>query len=144
MRAAQMPTSDPATQRVWYLDSSVALQILLGHSEGAIEWYEQAVEAGQRVVSSSLIGLEIGRVLRRESIDPELGKKFVDELALLRVDDSLLEEAAEIVPHVRSLDAVHLVSAQRLGVEIATVVTHDKNMVKVAEELGFVTLDPAV
>lgn len=139
-----MPPSDCATQCVWYLDSSVALRILLGHSEGAVEWYEQALEASQRVVSSSLIGLEVARVLRRESIDVELGQEFADELTLLRVDDSLLKEAAGIEPHVRSLDAVHLASAQRLGIETVTVVTHDKNMAKAAEELGFVVLDPVV
>lgn len=137
-----MPFSEILQQRVWYLDSSVALRILLGHSEGAIDWYQQVLEAGQRVVSSSLIGLEVARVLRRESIDVSLGQGFVDELVLLRVDDALLREAAEIKPHVRSLDAIHLASAQRLGADATAVVTHDKNMARAAEELGFAVLDP--
>ena len=140
--ASDSLASESAPQRVWYLDSSVALRVLLGHSEGAIDWYEQAVDAGQRVVSSHLIALEVARVLRRESLDVKLGQGFVDELILLRVDDALLGEAAAIKPHVKSLDAIHLASAQRIGAQATTVVTHDKNMARAAEELGFTVLDP--
>lgn len=137
-----MSNSDRAGRPIWYLDSSVALRILLGHSEGAIEWYEQTVEGSQRVVSSRLIGLEIARVLRRGSIDVTLGQEFVDELTLLRVDDALLREAPDIAPPLRSLNAIHLASAQRLGSSGVTVVTHDKNMAAVAGQMGFAVLDP--
>lgn len=68
--------------------------------------------------------------------------EFIDELALLKVDDSLIVAAAAIRPHVTSLDALHLASAQRLGAGAVTVVTHDANMARVADALGFDVHDP--
>lgn len=136
--------SDKHDETVWYLDSSVALYILLGLSEGAIEWYERTLDAGQDVVSSRLISLEVARVLRRESIPVDLGDAFTSELVLLCVDDALMEEAAAIETHVKSLDALHLASALRLGTAVTTIVTHDKSMAKAATHVGFTVFDPLV
>ncbi|NLE98999.1 MAG: type II toxin-antitoxin system VapC family toxin [Propionibacterium sp.] len=67
---------------------------------------------------------------------------FTDELVLMRIDDALMAEAAAIRPHVKTLDALHLASAQRVGVTNVTVVTHDATMLRVADALGFDVLDP--
>ncbi|MFT4050917.1 MAG: type II toxin-antitoxin system VapC family toxin [Microbacterium sp.] len=128
--------------RLWYLDSSVALRIFLAHSPSAVVWFDTRIEAGDTFVSSRLLELETVRVLRRESIDTALAEEFVAELALLSVDDRLITEAAAIRPHVKSLDALHLASAQRLGAGAVTVVTHDANLAQVAEYLGFDVYDP--
>lgn len=73
-----------------------------------MEW---ALEADERVVSSHFLRLEVARVLRRESIDVQLGQDFADTLTLLRVDDALLKEAVAIKPPIRSRYAIHLASA---------------------------------
>jgi prevent-host-death family protein len=58
------------------------------------------------------------------------------------IDDVLLLEAGAIAAQAKSLDALHLASAQRLGAANTTVVTHDANMTRVADALGFATSDP--
>lgn len=127
---------------IWYLDSSVGLRVLLGHCTAAADWYDDRMEAGDAFVSSRVLHLEIVRVLRREALATSLADDFVAELTLLNVDNALLADAAGIEPHIKSLDAIHLASALRIGADAVTVVTHDANMSKVAETLGFEVHDP--
>ncbi|MCL2788167.1 MAG: type II toxin-antitoxin system VapC family toxin [Micrococcales bacterium] len=128
--------------RTWYVDSSVALRILLGHSQTAIDWFDEQAGTGAAFVSSRVLELEMVRVLRREALDPRLATDFTSELTLLRLDDALVREAGAIRPHIKSLDALHLASALRLGPGEVTIVTHDGTMTRVAESLGFDVLDP--
>ncbi|SEB48555.1 hypothetical protein SAMN04489806_0816 [Paramicrobacterium humi] len=134
----------PVSERssAWYIDSSVGLRIVLGHSQSAIDWFDECAAAGDAFVSSRLIELEMTRVLRRESLEVRAAQEFAAELTLLRVDDALLEEAATIRSHVKTLDSLHLASAQRIGPASVAVVTHDANMARVADALGFEVHDP--
>lgn len=137
-----MPSSEKDAGRIWYLDSSVALRILLAHSHTATRWFDQRSERGDSFVSSRLLELEMIRILRRESLDIDLVAEFLAELTLLRMDDALITEAAAIRPHLKSLDALHLASAQRVGTTAVTIVTHDMAMAQVADTLGFEVFDP--
>ncbi len=126
----------------WYLDSSVALYILLSQDEAASVWFDERVEVGDLVVSSQLLVLEVVRALRRESLDLSRAEEFTEGLTLLSVDDALIFEAAAIRPHLKSIDALHMASAQRLGAGSVTVVTHDASMARVADLLGCDVHDP--
>ena len=56
---------------------------------------------------------------------------------LLRLDDDLLDAAARLGPGLlRSLDAIHLASAQALGSELAGLVTYDRRMADGASLVG--------
>lgn len=94
------------------------------------------------LVSSRILELEMVRVLRREGIDVQEVHDFVAQFVLLRIDDALARDAAAIRPHIKTLDALHLASAQRLGVGAVTIVTHDMNLAHVADALGFDVFDP--
>jgi predicted nucleic acid-binding protein len=144
MSKPELVSNGGAPGRIWYLDSSVALRILLGLSAGAMWWYDQCATAGERVVSSRLLELEMTRVFRREGLDVAEVAEFVGQLVLLHVDDALVAEASAIRPHLQSLDALHLASAQRIGAGHVTVVTHEAGLAKVADLLGFDTFDPVV
>jgi predicted nucleic acid-binding protein len=135
-----MSTSEPPT--IWYIDSSVALRVLLGHSERAALWCDERADAGDSFVSSRLLVLEMMRVYRREGLPVSEVQDYVAELTLLAVDGALIAEAAAIRPHITSLDALHLASAQRIGAGMVTVITHDATMAKVADALGFDVFDP--
>jgi len=135
-----MPSSEPVG--IHYLDTSVILRIILGHSESAAVWFDARLHEGDRLATSRLAVLETVRVLRRESLDTGLGNDFFGQMTLLSVDDALLEDAGEIGPHVKSLDALHLASALRIGTDYVAVVTHDTNMLRTAAELGFTVHDP--
>lgn len=126
--------------RTWYLDTSVALFLMLRQSRSALNWY--ATTAADTVASSRLLSLECARVLRRDGLDPAIAEQLTEEIVLLNVDNRLLAEAAAIGPHVKTLDALHLASAMRLGVDGVTLVTHDRTMLAVGHALGFEVLDP--
>lgn len=62
---------------------------------------------------------------------------------IIRIDDDLLERAAEIeLSTVRSLDAIHLATALSLGSDLAAVVTYDARMSAAAQALGLPVIAP--
>jgi predicted nucleic acid-binding protein len=132
----------PISEKIRYLDSSVALRIIFGHSQSAIDWLDGMTESDTPVISSRLLELEVVRALRREGRGLSDAEELVDSLTLLNLDTAIVAEAAAIEPHVKSLDALHLASALRAGTEFVQIVTHDENMSRVAKALGFDTFDP--
>ncbi|MFC4376007.1 type II toxin-antitoxin system VapC family toxin [Nocardia halotolerans] len=128
--------------RSYYLDSSVAIRIILGHSPEAAEWFDTTAGGTDRVLSSRLLRTEITRVLRREGLPVLDRDRIIDYVDIIPVDHAVLNEAEAIISHIRTLDAIHLASALRSGLEDLTVVTHDKNMATVAGHLGFAVYDP--
>lgn len=124
----------------YYVDTSVALHALLpGGDARAIAWFE-SVE-GDELFSSTVIELEIARVLRRASLDLADGRAVLDRLNLVSLDGSTLRSAAAIEPHVKTLDSIHLAACQQLGTDV-TLVTHDLAMTQAADTLGIPTHDP--
>ena len=62
---------------------------------------------------------------------------------LIRLDDELLERAAELEPaSIRSLDAIHLAAALSLGADLAAVVTYDNRMLTAAQAIGLPVVTP--
>ncbi len=126
----------------WYIDASVALHAILpGGDLRARHWLDSAADAGDEVFSSTLLHLELTRVLRREGLDVSLARPLLDRINLLSIDDGILRFAAAIEPHVKSLDAIHLATCALLGSGVS-VATHDDTMARVAETLGLDTNDP--
>ena len=68
--------------------------------------------------------------------------EVLDFIALVPIDHAVLTEAEAIVPHLRTLDAIHVATALRSGVEDLVVVSHDARMLAVARQLGFTVSDP--
>ncbi len=129
--------------KAYYLDTSIAVRILLGHSPKAARWFDTTTgDVDVSVVSSRLLRTELTRVLRREG-HPVLDRDHIlDRIGIIPLDHAVLNEAEAIISHVKSLDAIHLASALRSGLDDITIVTHDKNMTAVAEQLGFPVHDP--
>jgi uncharacterized protein len=126
-----------------YLDSSIAVRILLGHSASAAQWFDSTTgRDDDRVVSSRILRTEITRVLRRESLPVTDRDQILDYVDTIPLDHAVLQEAEAIVPHIRTLDAIHLASALRSGIEDLIIVTHDTTMKSVAATIGFRITDP--
>jgi predicted nucleic acid-binding protein len=70
-----------------------------------------------------------------------LGHSPAAAVQLIPISDAVLAQAEAIVPHIRSLDAIHLASLIHTGID-ATVATHDETMARVAELLGYPVIDP--
>lgn len=126
---------------LWYLDTSLALHALLPTGDArAAEWLDQAGRAGG-LYSSTLLELEITRVLRRERLAIEHAGEVLDRVNLVSIDDGVLRAGAAIQPHVRALDAIHLATCALLGSD-AQLVTHDAGMREAADALGRSVIDP--
>lgn len=126
----------------YYLDTSVAVHALLAHSPEAIAWLEAAdVDPSVQLVSSRILRTELTRVLRREGLPVSERERLLVGLSLVPLSAAILQQAEAIVPHVKTLDAIHLASALAIGRD-PIVVTHDLDMDAVARELGLRTLDP--
>ena len=70
------------------------------------------------------------------------GRHVLQRLDLLRVNDRVLNAAALLrPPELRSLDAIHLATAQQLGPEL-TLVTYDDRMIAAAKQLGCKIVQP--
>ncbi|HMR48397.1 MAG TPA: PIN domain-containing protein [Arachnia sp.] len=128
--------------RRYLLDSSVAVRILFGHSPAAAAWFDDVTgDPGAEVLASRILRTELTRVLRREGNPVSRRDEVLDFVGIIPISDAILAEAEAIVPHVKTLDAIHLASLLHTGLD-ATVVTHDTTMRSVAELLGYPTLDP--
>lgn len=126
----------------FYLDTSVALRALLGHSPSAAVWIDQTTaDASHTVVSSRILRTELTRVLRREGLPVGRRDEILDVLTLVPVTEGVLAAAEVIEPHVKTLDAIHLGSVIAAGLD-ATIVSHDSAMIAAATSLGYPTLDP--
>jgi uncharacterized protein len=65
------------------------------------------------------------------------GHEVLARLELIRVTDRVLLAAGTLLPaELRSLDAVHLATAQQLGSDLARVVTYDERMRAAAQAVG--------
>ncbi len=126
----------------WYVDSSVALRIHLRHSPAAIAWFNERLDAGDRMISSHLMLVEVVQVCRREGLDLAAAYDFVALFDLAAIDERLAREAARIDPYLKALDAIHIATALRFPAGAVALVTHDKRMAEVAAQLGLGVLDP--
>ncbi len=127
----------------WYLlDSSVAVRVIRGHSPEAAAWIDDVTgDPARAIVASRLLKTELTRVLRREQMPLSVRDDMLDYVSFIPISDAILAEAEAIVPHITSLDAIHLASLIHSGLD-ATVVTHDATMADVAGILGYPVLDP--
>ena len=125
----------------FYLDTSVAVHAVLFEGRAA-RWLDDITSSSEHVVvSSRLLQTELTRVLRREGRPVMEREPLRGHLAFIPLTDAVLTAAEAITEHVKTLDAIHLASAVSLGSSVV-VVSHDTNMLRLAEALGLQTLDP--
>lgn len=125
-----------------YLDSSAIVKLALDEPESvALRRY---LRRRRPLLSSGLARTEVFRALLpagAESI--ERGRAVLRRLELHRVNDRVLDAAGTMAPaELRSLDAIHLATAARLGRAMRTFVTYDERMADAARGLGYRVLSP--
>jgi predicted nucleic acid-binding protein len=131
-----------SAERATYLDSSalVKLAVLEPESQTLLRY----VRGRRLLVSSALARTEVLRALL--PLGPqaiERGREVLASIDLVRVTDRVLEAAGMRPPlHLRSLDAIHLATAQQIGVDLARIVTYDARMAAGAKALGLSVTSP--
>jgi predicted nucleic acid-binding protein len=125
-----------------YLDSSAIVKLAVHEPESlALRRY---LRRRQSLVSSALARAEVLRALLpagEEAISR--GRAVLQRIDLVRVNDRILSAAGVLrPPELRSLDAIHLATAQELGNDVRTLVTYDDRMVAAAKQLGYTIVQP--
>jgi uncharacterized protein len=66
------------------------------------------------------------------------GHGVLGRIDLVRINDRIPNAAGAMLPvDLRSLDAIHLATAQQFGEDLARIVTYDDRMAYAAEDLGW-------
>ena len=125
-----------------YLDSSAIVKLAVREPESlALRRY---LRRRQPLVSSALARTEVLRALLPAG-DGAIarGRSVLQRIDLVRVNDRVLTAAGMLSPaELRSLDAIHLTTAQQLGEELRALVTYDDRMATAAKRLGYRIVQP--
>jgi len=144
-----MRVAEPEATTFRYVESSALLTALLEQDKGA----RNALRGKKRRITSALTFAEAARALVRARVAGRLTP--VDERAALRwlqafrrrcdvvaVTDSVLSRAGRPFPvePIRTLDAIHLATAELLGEppQLVTIVTRDARVRDNARALGYI------
>jgi predicted nucleic acid-binding protein len=125
-----------------YLDSSAIVKLAVRENESvALRRY---LRRRRPLVSSSLARTEVMRALLPGGDDAvAAGRKVLTRLDLVRISNGVLDEAAVLLPaDLRSLDAIHIATARRLGQDLGAIVTYDERMAEAAAHLGHRVVAP--
>jgi predicted nucleic acid-binding protein len=128
-----------------YLDSSAIVKLVQQEPEsGPLRRYLRRYRTDERV-TSTLARVEVVRaVLPGGAAAVSKARRQLSRLHQLALDVDVLDRAATLAPAhlVRSLDAVHLASAEVLRTDLRSVVTYDRRMTATAAEIGLPVASP--
>lgn len=126
-----------------YLDSSAIVKLAVREPESAA--LRRHLRRRQPWVSSALARTEVQRALLPGGPDAvAAGRRVLTSCDLIRVNDTVLNSAGAMLPaELRSLDAIHLATAARLGEDLAALVTYDERLADAARRAGLRVSSPA-
>lgn len=127
----------------WYLDSSAFVKLVQLEDESSAlrEW-----TLGRETCSSDLLRTEVRRVFVNDVGDVQtLMEGLLVRTELIRLTPTDFDDAGRlrVAGRLRSLDAIHIVAARRLGPDLEGIVTYDRRMTEAAQSLGIVVAAPA-
>lgn len=125
-----------------YLDTSAALKLVIDEPESAA-LAAFLDEKQPELVACFLLETELRRAVHRvDGLSQQLVGMVLDGVDLYELSVSLFHEAG-VLPgrHLRSLDALHLDAAIRIGVD--AVLSYDQRMTDAARALGLTVDAPA-
>jgi len=119
-----------------YLDSSAIVKLAVREPES--DALRRHLRRRRPWVSSALARTEVLRSLLAGGNDAvAAGRAVLARCDLVRVNDRLLNLAGTMSPaELRSLDAIHLATADRLRDEISELVVYDQRLAGAARQLG--------
>lgn len=91
------------------------------------------------LTSAELVRTEAIRAIRRSGSQREViaARKLFRNLSMVRLDQGILERAAELDPiSLRSLDAIHVATALEIGSELGKFYCYDIRLKEAAEAQG--------
>lgn len=126
-----------------YLDASAAAKLLVEEPESvALARFLDSAGPEDTTASSALLETELRRLAVRAELAQAAVSEVLARVALVEPDRALFHEAG-LLPgaRMRSLDALHLATAVRLGDSV--VVAYDARLLEAARAVGLGVVSPA-
>lgn len=124
-----------------YVDTSALGALLVAQAETSalLDWLDRTQAT---LVSSDLLETELRRMAVREGRDQAKVSAILDGVSLAALDRATYRSAGLLpMPALRTLDALHLEAAIRLGVD--AVLTYDYRLADSARAVGLDVISPA-
>ncbi|MFG3228583.1 type II toxin-antitoxin system VapC family toxin [Kitasatospora sp. NPDC048194] len=129
-----------------YLDSCAILTLLVSESESTALCTFLSSHGSEGHATSALAQVEVPRALLRIGAPQSLldaSADLLDRLLRVRLADPILRAASAFpTQHPRTLDAIHLASAEHLEHALTAFVTYDKRLASAAEERDLPVISP--
>ena len=125
-----------------YMDSSAIVKLAVREPESAA--LRRYLRRRRPLVSSALAHTEVLRALLAGGEEAMVsGRRVLSGLDLVRVNDRVLNSAGALLPiELRSLDAIHLATAEQLATDLGVIVTYDDRMAGAARQRGLRVASP--
>ncbi|HJQ44904.1 MAG TPA: type II toxin-antitoxin system VapC family toxin [Amycolatopsis sp.] len=130
-----------------YLDTAALVKLIRREpeSDALVDWLDE--RGSTMLVSSALAEIELARALLRT--EPDLLAEvpaLLGRIARYQIDELVRTTAASYrTPELRSLDAIHLATAQAVfGEQLSSFVTYDRRLLACADAIGLPTAAPGV
>lgn len=128
---------------ILYIETSAAAKLLVDEpaSSRLAARLDGAVDQDDPLLSSMILETELRRLAVRVDLAQAAVTHLLERFDLMETDRSLYREAG-LLPgrHLRSLDALHLAAALRVGADV--MVTYDRRQADAADAAGLPVLAP--
>lgn len=128
---------------ILYIETSAAAKLLVDEpaSSRMAARLDSAVDSDDALFSSMLLETELRRLAARVDLAQTAVTQLLERFDLMETDRSLYREAGLLPgPHLRSLDALHLAAALRVGADV--LLTYDRRQADAADTAGLPVLAP--
>jgi predicted nucleic acid-binding protein len=127
-----------------YLDASALITLISGRRY-ARELHEFLTAKPPMPMATSTVGfVETVRTLDQIGDYPNAMADLVREFTEILLTDEVRDAAARLPGSVRTLDALHISSAQALDEALEVLVTYDRRMLDVAHSIGLPVAAPGL
>jgi uncharacterized protein len=126
-----------------YVDTSAAAKLVIEEpeSEQLATYLDKLITDDVWLVSSILLETELRRLAVRHNLSQALVWEVVQRFDLIEPDRAMFVEAGLLPgPHLRTLDALHIATAVRVGAD--TIVGYDARLTGAAHSLGISVTTP--
>ena len=127
-----------------YLDTSALVKLVVAENESRSLQSFLSARAGDSFFSAALARTELIRAVAPNGAQAIAdARNLLSKLDTVMLTRQLLDDAGTLLPlRLRSLDAIHLIAAQRAGDTLRAIITYDARMLSAAADLGISTASP--
>ncbi len=128
----------------FYIDTSALVKLVIDEPETEALW-AWMTDTRRRFLTSKLTEIETSRAVGRWAPDQaEAARQTLIPVVVVDISDVICAAAERITPpKLRSLDAIHLVTALELGEDLDGIITYDHRLASAAAAHNVTVIAPA-